>query len=107
MTYFTRFARETTKEYNFIAVACNTNSTTAGERKDLIHLITSNGWREDGSIWHATSQCASSVYEATNHIWKNTTGGKAFTSFIWKVYVLAGKCSVGFIYTLLECFLHN
>ena len=75
MTYFTRFARETTKEYNFIAVACNTNGTTGTERKDLIHHITGNGWREDGSVWHATSQCASSVYEATNHIWKNTTGG--------------------------------
>lgn len=75
MTYFARFARETTKEYNFIAVSCNTSGSSVTERKDLIHMITANGWREDGSIWHATSQCASSIYEATNHIWKNTTGG--------------------------------
>lgn len=80
MTYFTRFARETTKEYNFIAVACNTNGTIATDRKDLIHMITANGWR-DGSVWHATSQCASSVYEATSHVWKNTTGGEQWNSY--------------------------
>ncbi|XP_052779768.1 uncharacterized protein LOC128217013 isoform X4 [Mya arenaria] len=75
MSYFARFSRETGREYNYIAVACNTNGTPIANRKDLIHMITANGWREDGSIWHATSQCASSIYEATNHIWKNTTGG--------------------------------
>lgn len=76
MTYFTRFARETTKEYNFVAVACGLGSSSAAERKSLIHFITANSWREDGTISHYTSQCASSIYEATNHIWKNTTGGR-------------------------------
>ena len=81
MTYFTRFARETTKEYNFVAVACGMTSTSAAERKGLIHMITANSWREDGTITHYTSQCASSIYEATNHIWKNTTGGMSLTFF--------------------------
>ena len=76
MSYYARYARESAREFNFVAVACNTNVTGSSERKDLIHMITANGWREDGSIWHATSQCASSIYEATNHIWKNTTAGE-------------------------------
>ncbi|KAK3579080.1 hypothetical protein CHS0354_029940 [Potamilus streckersoni] len=74
--YFSRFAREAAKEYNFIAIACNYNAMSASKRKDLIHMITQNNWREDGALWHCTSQCASSIYEATNNIWKNTPSGK-------------------------------
>lgn len=63
-------------QYNFIAVTCGVNATLANERKQLIHDITSNGWREDRIIWHCTSQCASAIHEATNGRWKNSTAGK-------------------------------
>ncbi|KAL5013163.1 hypothetical protein ScPMuIL_007433 [Solemya velum] len=72
MGHFTRFAKEMVREYNFIAVTCGVKTTDATERKELIHHITANGWREDGILWHASSQCASSIYEATNNLRKNS-----------------------------------
>ncbi|KAK3102288.1 hypothetical protein FSP39_010226 [Pinctada imbricata] len=75
MSFYAKFAKEASSEFNFIAVSCGVNATQASDRKALIHEITANGWREDRVIWHCTSQCASSIYEATNHIWKNTNIG--------------------------------
>lgn len=63
-------------QYNFIAVTCGVKTTDATERKRLIHHITTNGWREDGTLWHASSQCASSIYEATNNLRKNSGAGR-------------------------------
>ncbi|XP_041347758.1 uncharacterized protein LOC121367568 [Gigantopelta aegis] len=74
MTHFTRFARDNAKEVNAVAVTCGLSAIGAAERKSLIHTITSNGWREDGVVWHVTSECASSIYEATNNILRTSEG---------------------------------
>ncbi|XP_048739977.2 uncharacterized protein LOC125654190 isoform X5 [Ostrea edulis] len=76
MSHFARFARETSSEYNFIAVSCGVTANHASDRKSLIHSITSNGWREQGTIWHCTSQCASAIDEASS-VWKNSTAGSS------------------------------
>ena len=70
-------------QFNFIAVSCGVNATQASDRKALIHDITANGWREDRVIWHCTSQCASSIYEATNQIRKNTAAGQFTMVIFW------------------------
>ena len=59
---------------NAVAVTCGMSAIGASERKSLIHAITSSGWREDGVVWHVTSECASSVYEATNNILRTSEG---------------------------------
>ncbi|XP_067685414.1 uncharacterized protein [Haliotis asinina] len=74
MSFYTRFARETAKEFTFVAVTCGMSGVSVADRKSLIHLITSNGWREDGMVWHCTSECASNVYEAANNVRKTPTG---------------------------------
>ncbi|XP_033744669.1 uncharacterized protein LOC117330483 isoform X1 [Pecten maximus] len=67
MSNFVRFAREFSTEYNYIAVTCGVDAMGATERKALIHQITTNGYRADNVLWHCTSQCASSIHEATNN----------------------------------------
>ncbi|XP_046358181.2 uncharacterized protein LOC124136325 [Haliotis rufescens] len=74
MSFYTRFARETAKEFTFVAVTCGMSGVSVADRKSLIHLITSNGWREDGMVWHCTNECASNVYEAANNVRKTPTG---------------------------------
>ncbi|XP_063446523.1 uncharacterized protein LOC134726026 isoform X8 [Mytilus trossulus] len=75
INYYARFAKEHSSQYNFIAVSCGVNATSAANRKSLIHRITSSGWREDRSVWHCTSQCASSIDEASSKVWKTTMSG--------------------------------
>lgn len=72
-------------QYNFIAVSCGVNATSAANRKSLIHRITSSGWREDRSVWHCTSQCASSIDEASSKVWKTTMSGMyvSVEIYIW------------------------
>lgn len=79
INYYARFAKEHSSQYNFIAVSCGINATAASNRKSLIHKITSSGWREDKSVWHCTSQCASSIDEASSKVWKTATAGSTRT----------------------------
>lgn len=61
-------------QFTFVAVTCGMSGVSVADRKSLIHLITSNGWREDGMVWHCTNECASNVYEAANNVRKTPTG---------------------------------
>ncbi|XP_025107507.1 uncharacterized protein LOC112572161 isoform X5 [Pomacea canaliculata] len=77
MDYYVRFARESSKEFNFVAVSCGVSATTADDRQALVHQLTSNGWREDGIIWHCTSECASNVHRAQSTINHTTNSVRA------------------------------
>lgn len=66
-------------QFNFVAVSCGVSATTADDRQALVHQLTSNGWREDGIIWHCTSECASNVHRAQSTI-NHTTNSMLQTS---------------------------
>jgi hypothetical protein len=59
-------------QFNFIAVSCGVTGVTTDDRQALVHKVTSNGWREDGVMWHVTSECASNTYRALSNM--NQTG---------------------------------
>ncbi|XP_023933288.1 uncharacterized protein LOC106180596 isoform X1 [Lingula anatina] len=54
MAHYVKFARENSKSYDFISVACNSGDRD-GTVDELIHLLTNNSWRDDSHIWHCTS----------------------------------------------------
>ena len=43
-------------QYDFVAVACETEEMTAVDQQQIIHAITENGWREDTCIRHVTNR---------------------------------------------------
>ncbi|XP_076447663.1 uncharacterized protein LOC143284653 isoform X3 [Babylonia areolata] len=73
MDFYIRFAREASKEFNFVAVSCGVSGVTADDRQTLVHQLTSGGWREDGVMWHCTSECASNVYRTLSTINQTTS----------------------------------
>ncbi|KAK7102883.1 hypothetical protein V1264_021041 [Littorina saxatilis] len=73
MDHYIRFAREASKEFNFIAVSCGVSGVSSDERQKLVHTLTSGGWREDGVMWHCTSECASNTYRTLSTINQTTS----------------------------------
>ena len=84
-------------------MSCGVNAIASSNRKSLIHKITSSGWREDKSVWHCTSQCASSIDEASSKVWKTTTAGM---SLVTKFYIAFYKLEWPFLVnvTLSLCY---
>ena len=60
-------------QFNFLAVACGVSGVAADDRQELVHQLTSGGWREDGVMWHCTSECASNVYRTLSTINQTTS----------------------------------
>ncbi|CAL1538548.1 unnamed protein product [Lymnaea stagnalis] len=71
MNDFIRFSRENANLISFIAVSCGVSGATNDGRKSLRHMVTSNSWRDDNTVWHVTSECGPSSLRAQkklNHI---------------------------------------
>ena len=88
-------------QFNFLAVACGVSGVAADDRQELVHQLTSGGWREDGVMWHCTSECASNVYRTLSTI-NQTTSSECSAVFIYLTFHLS-VFIYNYVCVVLEC----